>query len=214
MLVRRILPCKRRPLRMWEFNPEGPRTILHFFGMTLEGMCKLFFGPQVECPDTIEDAGLSCNRPATQLSNPKTEHFVYIYHNIILKILRGLEWLSKAERIRCPAPLPEGSPSPTIAKMLGRVLRKMPSGKDEGKNREAELHTLRIHTGGIAISPKEYSRGGESKASSLHGKRRAASEDLETEVPRRGKKTSPGGPTPEGVLTAPSPQTGQPSAEL
>ncbi len=24
MLVRRALPCKRRPLRMWEFNPEGP----------------------------------------------------------------------------------------------------------------------------------------------------------------------------------------------
>ena len=35
MLVRRILPCKRRPLRMWEFNPEGTRTIQHFFGMTL-----------------------------------------------------------------------------------------------------------------------------------------------------------------------------------
>ena len=24
MLVRRTLPCQRRPLRMWEFNPEGP----------------------------------------------------------------------------------------------------------------------------------------------------------------------------------------------
>ena len=24
MLVRRALPCQRRPLRMWEFNPEGP----------------------------------------------------------------------------------------------------------------------------------------------------------------------------------------------
>ena len=27
MLVRRVLPCQRRSLRMWEFNPEGPRTI-------------------------------------------------------------------------------------------------------------------------------------------------------------------------------------------
>ena len=44
MLVRRVLPCKRRPLRMWEFNLEGPRTIQHFFGMTLEGMYRLFFG--------------------------------------------------------------------------------------------------------------------------------------------------------------------------
>ena len=78
MLIRRMLPCKCRPLWMWEFNPEGPRTILHFFNMTLEGMCKLFFRPQVKCTDTTEDAGLSCNRPDTQVSNPETEHFVYI----------------------------------------------------------------------------------------------------------------------------------------
>ena len=76
MLIRRMLPCKVRPLRMWEFNVEGPWTILHFFGLTLEGMCKLFFGPQVKCPDTTEDAGLSCNHPDTQVSNPKAEHFI------------------------------------------------------------------------------------------------------------------------------------------
>ena len=79
MLVRRILPCKRRPLRKWEweFNPEGPRTIQHFFDVTLEGMYKLFFGPQIRCPDTTEDAGLSCLRPDTQVSNSITEHFAY-----------------------------------------------------------------------------------------------------------------------------------------
>ena len=98
--------------------------------------------------------------------------------------------------------------------MLGRVLSKMLSGKDEGKNREAELHTLRIQTGGIATSPKEDSRGGESKASSARGKKLAASEDLEMGVPRQGKKASPGGPAPKGVLTAPCPPTGQPSTEL
>ena len=98
--------------------------------------------------------------------------------------------------------------------MLGRVLSKMPSGKDEGKNKEVELHTLRIQTGGIATSPKEDSWGGESKASSPRGKKRAASEDLEMEVPRQGKKASLGSPAPKGVLTAPCPQTGQPSAEL
>ena len=81
MLIRRMLPCKRRPLRMWEFNPEGPRTVKHFFDLKLEGMCKLFFGPKVECPDTIEDAGLSCNRLDTQVSNLKAGHPVYICHN-------------------------------------------------------------------------------------------------------------------------------------
>ena len=81
MLIRRMLSCKRQPLRMWEFNPEGSWTIKHFFGLKLEGMCKLFFGPQVKCLDTTEDAGLSCNRPDTQVSNPQTEHFIYFCHS-------------------------------------------------------------------------------------------------------------------------------------
>ena len=47
MLVRRVQPCKRRPLRMWEFNPEGLQAIQHFLGMTHEEMYKSFFGPQI-----------------------------------------------------------------------------------------------------------------------------------------------------------------------
>ena len=132
----------------------------------------------------------------------------------ILKILCGQEWLSKAERIRCPVPLPEGSPSPTIAKMLDRVLSKIPSGKDEGKNREAELHTLSIQTGGIATSPKEDNRGGKSEATFLRRKKRAASGDLETEMPKQGKKVPPGNSASTDVLTASCPPTGQPSTEL
>ena len=97
--------------------------------------------------------------------------------------------------------------------MLGRVLSKMPSGKDEGKNREAELHTLHTQTGGIAISMKEDSRGGESKVSSPRGKKRAASEDLEAETPKQGKKASPGGSAATGTLTASCPPMGQPSTE-
>ena len=86
MLVRRVLPCQRRSLRMWEFNPEGPRTIQHFFGVTLEEMYRLFFGSRIKCPDTTEDAGLNCNRPDTQVSNSATEHTIlYVYYNIILK---------------------------------------------------------------------------------------------------------------------------------
>ena len=64
MLVRQVQPCKRRLVRLWEFNPEGPRTILHFFGLTHEEMYKSFFGPQVECPEITEDVGLSSNRAA------------------------------------------------------------------------------------------------------------------------------------------------------
>ena len=79
MLVRRVQPCKRRPLRMWEFNPEGPRAIQYFLGMTPEEMYKLFFGPQIMCPDITEDAGLSCNRPDTQVSSPASEHTVRLF---------------------------------------------------------------------------------------------------------------------------------------
>ena len=42
MLIRRTLPCKRRPLRLWEFNPEGPRALQHFVGTTPVEMYKLF----------------------------------------------------------------------------------------------------------------------------------------------------------------------------
>ena len=68
MLVRRILPCQRRPLRMWEFNPEGPWTLQQFFGTTHRGMWKLFFKTQKQWPDTSEDIGLDCNHPDTSVS--------------------------------------------------------------------------------------------------------------------------------------------------
>ena len=74
MLVRRVQPCKCRPLRLWEFNPEGPRAIQSFLGLTHEEMYKSFFGPQIECPDTTEDVGLSRNRAAEQVRNPLAEH--------------------------------------------------------------------------------------------------------------------------------------------
>ena len=77
MLVRRVQPCKRRPLRLWEFNLEGPRAIQNFLGLTHEEMYKSFFGPQTECPDTTEDVGLSSNRTADQVSNPLAEHTVF-----------------------------------------------------------------------------------------------------------------------------------------
>ena len=77
MLVRRVQPCKRRPLRLWEFNPEGPRAIQSFLGLMHEEMYKSFFGPQIECPNTTEDVGLSSNRAAVQVRNSLAEHTVF-----------------------------------------------------------------------------------------------------------------------------------------
>ena len=77
MLVRRIQPCKCRPLRMWEFNPEGPRAIQNFLGFMHEEMYRSIFGPQIKCTDITEDVGLSSNRTANQVSYPLAEHTVF-----------------------------------------------------------------------------------------------------------------------------------------
>src|SRR3954470_22520326 len=69
MWICRTLPGKRRPLCLWEFNPEGPRALQHFMGATPVEMYELFFRSQAMCPDLTEDAGLSCNRPDTQVSS-------------------------------------------------------------------------------------------------------------------------------------------------
>ena len=79
MLIRRLLPCKRRPLRLWEFNLEGPRALQHFMGLTPVEMYKLFFGSQEMRPDLTEDAGLSCNRLDTQVSSPVPGHAIRIF---------------------------------------------------------------------------------------------------------------------------------------
>ena len=69
MLVRQVQPCKRRPLRLCEFNPEAPRVIQNFLSLTHEDMYKSFFGPQVECPEITEDVGLSSNHATEQVRN-------------------------------------------------------------------------------------------------------------------------------------------------
>ena len=101
-------------------------------------------------------------------------------------------------------PLPEGSPDPVLARMLELAPYQAPSGEDKGRNKEAEsgLHALLIQTGGISVSVKEDNRAKESRIPSPQGRKRTASDDLETKVSKRGKKPSPGGPAPEGVLTA------------
>ena len=113
-------------------------------------------------------------------------------------------------------PLPEGSPDPVLARMLEHAPYQVPSEEDKGRNKEAKSgpHALLIQTGGISVAAKEDNQGGESKIPSPQGRKRTASEDLETRVSKRGKKPSPEGPAPEGILTAQSPQGDQPSTEL
>ena len=74
MLFRQILPCQRRSLHMWEFNPAGPRTLQRFFGTTHEDIWKLLFKAQKLWPETTEDIGLDCAHPATLVSFMISEH--------------------------------------------------------------------------------------------------------------------------------------------
>ena len=110
------------------------------------------------------------------------------------KIALGQDWIRKAKMIRCSAPLPEGSPDPILARMLEHAPYQVPLGEDKGRNKEAESgpHALLIQTGGISVFAKEDNRGEESRIPSPQGRKRTASEDLETKVSKRGKKPSPG----------------------
>ena len=199
MLIRRLLPCKRRPLRLWEFNPEGPWILQHFMGMTPLEMYKLFFGSQEARPELTEDAGLSCNRPDTQVSSSKSGHTVCLpfddspYDQLPSK----QEWIAEAKLIWCPAPLPETAPD----SVLVRMLEVAPPVEGEGESRKA------------TASPKEALERGGIENPSLQGEKRTASEDPEAKASKRGKKSAPEGPVPGRAPAAQSPQRNQPSSE-
>ena len=168
-------------------------------GTTPVDMYKLFFGSQEMCPDLTEDAGLSCNRSDTQVSSPVPRHVIRIF--IIKLPLKEpslkQEWIAKAKLIRCPAPLPET----TSGTVLVRMLEAVPSKESEGGDKEA------------IASLKEVVRKREIENSSPRGKKRTASEDLETMASKRGKKSSPEGPASGEAPAAQSPLKSQPSNE-
>ena len=89
-------------------------------GTKLVEMYKLFFGSQEVCPDLTEDAGLSCNRPDTQVSSPVSRHIVRLFIIDLPSNWLSLEqeWTAKAKLIRCPTPLPETTPDPVLTRML------------------------------------------------------------------------------------------------
>ena len=121
-----------------------------------------------------------------------------------------------AKMIRCSAPLPEGSANPVLVKMLEPAPYQAPSGEDKGGNTEAAggPRSLFVQTGGISASTKEDNQGEEYEIPSPQGRKRTTSEDPETKVSKRGKKSSPEGPPSEGTLAAQCLQGGQPSTEL
>ena len=82
--------------------------------------------------------------------------------------------------------------------MLVRMLEIMPL---EGEDKEA------------MASSKEAAPKGGTNNSSPKGKKRAASDDLETMAPKRGRKSSSEGPTPGSSSAELRPQRNQPYSE-
>ena len=70
MLFLQILPCQHQPLHMWEFNPEGPRTLQRFFGTTHKDIWRLLFKSQKKksWPEMTDDIGLDSAHQATSVS--------------------------------------------------------------------------------------------------------------------------------------------------
>ena len=155
-------------------------------------MYKLFFGSQAMCPDLTEDAGLSCNRPDTQVSSlvPGLANRIFIIKLPSKELSFKQEWIAKAKLIRCPAHLPETMPDPVLTRML--EVAPMEEGKEGNKEATASVKKA-VRKGGI-------------ENSSNQGKKRTASEDPEAMVSKRGKKSSSEGPAPGGASVALRPQ--------
>ena len=118
--------------------------------------------------------------------------------------------------IRCSAPLPEGLDNPVLEKMLELAPCPEPSKEDKGGNNEVESGppSLPIPTEGMSASAREDNQGEESDILPPRGRKRTTSEDLETKISKREKKSSSEGPTSEGILAAQCPRGDQPSNEL
>ena len=168
-------------------------------GLTPTEMYKLFFGSQEMRPDLTEDAGLSCNRPDTQVSSHVSRHIVHLFiMGLPFNLLSlGQEWIAQAKLIQCPAPLPETTQDPVLVKML----KVAPSEEGEGENR------------GTTASTKEAFEKGGSRIPPSRGEKRTASEDPEAKASKRGKKSSLEGPAPGEAPTALFPQGNHPSSE-
>ena len=172
MLFRRILPCQRQTQYMWEFDPASPRTLQRFFGTKHEDMWKLLFKTQKTWPKTTEDLGLDCTHTATP------------------------GWTKKAERIHCPAPLPEDPTIPLLTRMLVpapyQALEKKAKKKSKaakgGLRRKGASDVVSEDTKTLS-SHDEDEEEEEERNSPLKGgkKKRLASVELDTEASKKGR---------------------------
>ena len=113
-------------------------------------------------------------------------------------------------------PLLEGLDNPVLDKMLKPMPYPVSSKEDDGGNKEGESGppSLPIPIKGMSASAREDNQREESDILPPRGRKRTTSEDSETKVSKREKKSPPEGPALEGALSAQSPCGDLPSNEL
>ena len=105
--------------------------------------------------------------------------------------------MARSRLIRCPAPLPETALEPVLVRMLEVA----PAEGGNGENRGANISTKGATEEEGTMNP------------SPQGEKRTASEDPEAKAPKRGKRSSPGGPASGENPDAQSLPKDRPSSE-
>ena len=173
---------------LWEFDPDKHQTLIEFFGTTHGDIWKMLFEANETWPATTEDPGHDLAHPASSLS---FSHFkVYpllAYSRKMPKLSYFFQgWTKKAERIQCPAPLPEEPAIPLLTKMLVPAPYQVPEKKAKKKatgTRKSSRH--------MVVSDSS------SDESETHSSREDEEEEEETSPPPTGggkkRKAAPTG---------------------
>ena len=138
MLVRRILPCQRWAINLWEYVPAEHQTLRKLYDMTHKDAWKALFKASEVPPPTSEDHGLHAAWHPNPVSFGTTIGFSFFSIHSWgsfkhLYIYLPQDYVKKAEQIDCSAPLPEDPVDALLTEMLVPAPYKVPKKKAEKK---------------------------------------------------------------------------------
>ena len=150
-------------------------------------------------PQTTEDRGYDLTHPASSVSFSYFKVYPSPVHSRKMPKFPYLSfqgWTEKAERIQCPAPLPENPAIPLLTKMLVPAPYQAPEKKAKKKTKETRSGLRRKGTSDVMSEDAEThsspaTEDGEEEESNSPPeggrKKRAASTNLEAEASKKGK---------------------------
>ena len=129
---------------------------MRLFETTHEGAWKLLFKGNEKPPTTCSDHGHDCKHPASEVC-----YFLCTPNSIVSRktceLLLQLfqDWMERAKRIQCPAPLPEEPVIPRLAKMLVSAPYKVPEKKAKKRAKGAKSGPRRKGTSDVTSEDDE-----------------------------------------------------------